>query len=226
MPDLPRGEEKVAAVRSMFDRIAPRYDLMNRLMTFGMDVRWRRKDVKSLKLPPRSIVVDVACGTGDLCREIESLYMRAVGVDMSFGMLHAARTSAPLVQADALKLPFRDGAVDGITCGFALRNVLDVGVLFAEFARVVRVGGRLAILEVSEPESALPRFGHKVYFRKVVPMVGGWLSDAEAYRYLPESTAYLPPPGELLAMLSSSGFEARSEALMMGATQLITAVRR
>ena len=106
MPEtLPEGEEKVEAVRSMFDAIAPRYDLVNRIMTFRMDVGWRRRTVHSLGLPVGSVVLDVACGTGDLCRELASQGLRPIGVDLSFGMLAAARTGAPLVHGDALRLP-------------------------------------------------------------------------------------------------------------------------
>lgn len=226
MTPLPRPDEKAGAVRSMFDRIAPRYDLVNRLMTFGQDVRWRKRAVAKLRLPYGAVVVDVGCGTGDLCREIDEAGLRAVGVDFSFGMLSAARTSAPLVQADAMKLPFPDASVDGITCGFALRNVVDIERVFAEFARVTRPRGRLAILEVDEPTGALTRTGHRVYFHRVVPFVGGLLSDKDAYRYLPESTAYLPPTAVLLAMLKQVGFDAEVEKLMMGATQLLSGTRR
>jgi len=223
---LPAPEEKSGAVRSMFDRIAPRYDLLNRMMTFGQDVRWRRKAVADLRLPFGSVVVDVACGTGDICREIEDAGMTAIGMDFSFGMLAAARTSAPLVQADALKLPLRDSSIDGITCGFALRNVVNIGLLFEEFARVVKSRGRIAILEVSEPAGMLTRAGHHLYFHKVVPFVGGIVSDREAYSYLPESTAYLPATAKLVEMLDEVGFSAGAERLMMGATQLLVGTRR
>src|SRR3954469_18603574 len=123
---LPRGDQKVAAVRAMFDTIAPRYDLVNRLMTFRMDVGWRRRAVTALGLPPRSRILDLAAGTGDLCRELERAGYRATGVDLSAAMLRAARTPAPLVQADVLRLPAPDATADGATCGFALRNFVDL----------------------------------------------------------------------------------------------------
>src|SRR5690606_895109 len=174
---------------SMFDRIAPRYDLVNRVMTFRLDVRWRRRTVELLGLRPGSLVLDLACGTGDFCRELQRQGHLAVGVDMSAGMLAAARTEAPLVQGDILRLPFPAGAADGATCGFALRNVVDLPALFAELARVVRPGGRIGLLEVAQPENRLLRTGHDVYFNRVVPWVGGLLSDRAAYRYLPDSVA-------------------------------------
>ncbi len=226
-PALPRGAEKAVAVRAMFDRIADRYDLLNRILTFGMDVGWRRRAVHALGLASGALVLDVACGTGDLCREMRSAGLRAVGVDFAFGMLRAARTDAPLVQADALALPVAAESVDGVTCGFALRNVVDIGRLFEEMARVVRPGGRVAILEVAEPHGALRRAGHALYFRRVVPAVGALLSDGDAYRYLPRSVSYLPGPTALLEMLEGAGFDApRRASLSGGIAQLLVGTRR
>ena len=224
---LPQGEAKVKAVDDMFDAIAPRYDLLNRLLTFGMDVGWRRKAVRSLQLPPGARVLDLACGTGDLCRELEKRGYRAIGVDRSAGMLAAQRTAAPLVRGDALRLPFRTNAVDGIVCGFALRNFASLKPFLAECGRVLRPGGRVALLEVSEPENALLRWGHGQYFGKVVPLVGGMLSDRDAYQYLPKSVAYLPPPNRMVAMMSESGFGAATRRpLSTGIAQLLTGTRR
>ena len=225
-PALPTGDEKVRAVRGMFDAIAPRYDLVNRVMTFGMDVGWRRRTVAALSLPPGSVVLDVACGTGDLCREAQRQGMRSVGVDSSAGMLAASRTTAPLVRADALALPMRDASIDGVTCGFALRNVADLKTLLDEMARVLRPGGRAALLEVSQPHSRPLRMGYELYFRRVVPIIGAALSDRDAYAYLPRSTAYLPEPHELMRMLVRAGFErVRRRPLSLGAAQLIVGTR-
>jgi demethylmenaquinone methyltransferase/2-methoxy-6-polyprenyl-1,4-benzoquinol methylase len=224
---LPQGDEKVRAVRSMFDAIAPRYDLVNRIMTFRLDVTWRRRAVRQLTLGPGSVVLDLACGTGDLCRELARAGLRPIGLDLSHGMLAAARTDAPLVQADALRLPVPDASVDGVTCGFALRNLVALEPFLAELARVVRPGGRIALLEVAEPSQPLLRWGHSFYFGRVVPRIGGLLSDAEAYRYLPRSVAYLPPPAELVAAVDEAGFaSAERAALSGGIAQLITGTRR
>lgn len=226
MSDLPQGPEKVRAVRSMFDAIAPRYDLMNRLLTFGMDMGWRRLTVRSLGLPRGSLVLDIACGTGDLCRVLVEAGFWAVGIDNSAGMLRHANTDVPLVLGDALAIPFRTASADGLTCGFALRNVADLDLLFDEFARVVRPGGRIGLLEVAEPDSPVLKAGHRLYFHRVVPLVGGLLSDKRAYAYLPASTAYLPPPATITEMLWDRGFTDVSRRLLgMGAAQLIVATR-
>jgi demethylmenaquinone methyltransferase/2-methoxy-6-polyprenyl-1,4-benzoquinol methylase len=224
--DLPQGEEKSIAVRKLFDTISPRYDLVNRVMTFGMDVGWRRRTVLELRLPTRSLVYDLACGTGDLCRELARAGHRPAGFDFSFGMLANARTDAPLVQADALRLPVRDGSADGVTFGFALRNVVSLHALFAELGRVVRPGGRIALLDASTPDNAILKAGHGVYFGKVVPWIGGLLSDPAAYRYLPRSVAYLPPRDEMLAMIAAAGFDGVERRLLSGGiAQLVTGTR-
>jgi demethylmenaquinone methyltransferase/2-methoxy-6-polyprenyl-1,4-benzoquinol methylase len=223
---LPQGDEKRQAVRSMFDAIAPRYDLVNRVMTFGMDIGWRRRAADALQLARSSRVVDLASGTGDFCRELRRRGYRPVGVDLSFGMLAAARTSSPLVQGDCLRLPLADHTVDGVTCGFALRNFVDLDAFFAELARVLRPGGRIALLEVAEPPNALLRWGHGIYFGKVVPRIGGLLSDASAYQYLPRSVEYLPPPDAMLDRLRSEGFvQVDRRLLSTGIAQLLTATR-
>jgi demethylmenaquinone methyltransferase/2-methoxy-6-polyprenyl-1,4-benzoquinol methylase len=223
---LPSPEEKASAVRSMFDAIAPRYDVVNRIMTFGLDIGWRRRAVEMMQLPAGSWVADVACGTGDFCRELEKAGHKPIGFDVSAGMLREARVSAPLVQADGLRLPLSDSSVEGVTCGFALRNVVDIGDLFDEFERVLKPGGALAVLEVAQPDSKLLRTGHHVYFHKVVPLIGGLLSDRSAYRYLPNSTAYLPATSTLLEMLLMREFHRPALRYVgLGAAQIITAVR-
>ena len=223
---LPQGDEKVAAVRSMFDTIAPRYDLVNRVMTFRMDVGWRQRAVSSLGLVPGSVVADLACGTGDFCFELERKGMVPIGMDLSFGMLANAPRNFPRAQADALRLPLADHSIDGATCGFALRNLVELNGFFDELARVVRPGGRIALLEVAEPPNPVLRFGHGLYFGKVVPLVGGLLSDRSAYRYLPKSVAYLPEPARMVEMLAAAGFsDAKRTLYSVGISQLLSGTR-
>ena len=225
-PTLPEGEAKARAVRAMFDTIAPRYDLVNRIMTFGLDRRWRKATVRSLGLPAAGTILDVACGTGDLCRELSASGYQPVGVDLSWGMLAHARTTAPLLHVDALQLPLAAGTVEGAVSGFALRNFVALDPLFAELARVVRPGGRIALLDVATPTHPWLRAGHAVYFGQVVPRLGALLSDRDAYRYLPESVAYLPDPPVLLQQLAAAGFDQVARRLLSGGiTQLITATR-
>ncbi len=237
---LPTGDEKVAAVDAMFDAIAPGYDVTNRVISLGLDVGWRRRTVLSLGLAPECVVLDLACGTGDLCLELARHGLLAVGLDRSSGMLQAAQTRTgshrpPLVRGDGLALPLRAGALDGIVCGFALRNFAALPPMLAECARVLRPGGRLALLEVDAPSNPLMRVGHRIWFGKVVPFVGGLVASrsgapreraSAAYRYLPASVAYLPPTPELLALISSAGFTAvERHPLSGGIAQLLTGTR-
>ena len=247
---LPTGDEKVAAVDAMFDAIAPGYDLTNRVISLGLDVRWRRRTVRSLGLGSGSVVLDLACGTGDLCDELRRQGLTPVGVDRSAGMLAAARGRAlagaapstapsgplaPLVRGDGLTLPIRDGGLDGLVCGFALRNFAALPPVLAECARVLRPSGRLALLEVDAPSQPLLRVGHQVWFGKVVPFIGGLVAARSgaprerataAYRYLPASVAYLPPTAELLALIASAGFTAvERHPLSGGIAQLLTGTR-
>ena len=213
---LPQGEEKTRQVRAMFDAIAPRYELVNKIMTFGLDARWRRRAVADLRLAPGSVVLDIAAGTGDFTRELARSAHRAVATDLSLGMLEAGRRMPHRVQADAAALPFLTSSFDGVTCGYALRNFTDLSLTLDEMARVLRPGGRLSLLEVAEPRGGLWRAGFRVWFRRVVPFIGSLVSDRAAYHYLPQSTAYLPSAPELVRMLNHSGFVAVNHRRVMG----------
>ena len=213
-------------VRNMFDAIAPRYDLVNRIMTFRLDTRWRRRAVRDLALPANSTVLDLAAGTGDLCIDLRRAQLRPISIDLSFGMLSNDRSNAPRAQADILRLPMPSQSVDGIICGFALRNLVDLDVFFAECARVIRPGGRIALLDVGVPHNPLVRFGNNIYFGKIVPKIGALLSDAAAYRYLPRSISYLPDRSVLVAQLQRAGFaDATHTQLSGGLTQLMVGTR-
>lgn len=210
----------------MFDEIAPRYALVNKVMTLGLDERWRTKAVQSLGLPAGSVVLDVATGTGDLLDEARRQGYVAVGVDLSLGMLNAATPTAPLAQCDAASLPISDAAADGVVSGYALRNFTDLAACLGEMARALRPGGRLALLEVCEPKGRVVRAGFSMWFNHVVPVIGGLLSDCDAYRYLPRSVAYLPAADELRAMVRAAGFSGVNRHVLSGGlSQLVTATR-
>ena len=226
---LPPPEEKRVFVRAMFDRIAPRYDLMNRLISLGMDRSWRSDVVEAAGIGPGSLVVDVACGTGDLAQLAVARGARVVAVDFALGMLCAGRSrtrGAWRVQADAALLPLPDACADVVTCGFALRNFVNLDAVFRECARVLVAGGRVGFVEFDQPRPGLLRWGHELHLRRIVPRIGAWLSDGPAYRYLPASMHYLPSEPQLTSDLKRAGFtRVDKTSRMLGAVQLLTAER-
>lgn len=229
MRDLPAPEQKREFVRAMFDRIAPRYDLVNRLMTFGMDQRWRHEAVDAACVGAGLRVLDLASGTGDLAELCRARQAQVVPIDLAAGMLRAARkrhAAGLYVQADGAELPLGDASADVVTCGFALRNFDRLDAVLAECARVLVPGGRFVVLEVDQPRSRILRFLHGIHFEHIVPRIGALLSDAAAYRYLPASTHYLPPEDELRARLLRAGFaRVEKRQRLLGAIQLLIAER-
>ena len=221
---LPEGDAKRVAVEAMFDRVAPGYDRMNRIISLGLDRRWRRAAVAALALTPEARVLDLACGTGDFSSDLSAGGHRPVGADFSAGMLAATRTATPFVRADAAALPVADASFDAVVCGFALRNFVDLETVFRECARMLHSGGRIAALDAAVPTRALLRAGNAVWFRGAVPLLGRLLSrDPDAYRYLPASTAYLPPAAALIDLLASAGFvDTQHRTMTGGSVQLLT----
>ena len=209
----------------MFADIARRYDLMNRLMTFGRDKSWRRYAVSQLRLdqapdpsriqnPKSEIILDVATGTGDLALEVRDQFPNAqvVGLDVVPDMLMLARAKAggaiAVVAGDALALPFPDEGLDGVVTAFALRNVTDIPAAFAEMARVTRPGGRLACLEIARPQIPIFRQLFGWYFYWLVPIVGGIVSSKRsAYTYLPHSLTAFPGPPEIAEIMRAAGWD-------------------
>ncbi len=200
----------------MFDRIAPRYDQMNSVMTAGLDRAWRRAALNAARLRPGMRVVDVACGTGRLTRGAArgiGVSGAAIGVDVSDGMLDRARAgrrdpaAAPItyVVGDALALPVADGSCDAALIGFGLRNLADYAVGVRELRRVVRPGGRVVILEIGEARRGVPRLLHRTWFRGVVPLLGRLIGERDAYRYLPDSVDRYPRPTAVADLLRAAG---------------------
>jgi demethylmenaquinone methyltransferase/2-methoxy-6-polyprenyl-1,4-benzoquinol methylase len=196
-------------VQSMFDRIAPVYDAMNRVMTAGLDRRWRRITIdETVRAGDR--VLDACCGTGDLAIAARARGADVVGLDFSPRMLERARSKEPAiewVQGDMLALPFEDASFDVATVGFGVRNVEDLETGLRELRRVLRTGGRLGVLEITMPQGRLAPF-YRVWFDRVVPALGKVLPGGSAYTYLPASVRRFPPPGELAALLEGCGFGA------------------
>ena len=206
------------AVRSMFDRIAPVYDAMNRVMTAGLDVRWRRTAAAAV-VRRGDRVLDAACGTGDLAvADLRAGASAVTGLDFSQRMLERARRKEPRVEwveGDLLALPFADGGFDAATIGFGIRNVADLEVGLRELRRVLRPGGRLAILEITQPRGVLRPF-FDLWFDRLVPWLGRLLPGGDAYSYLPASVARFPGAEELAELLRRAGFEDVGFRLLAG----------
>ena len=193
-------------VRHMFDRIAPVYDAMNRVMTLGLDQRWRRLAVR-LVVRPGDRVLDGCCGTGDLALAARKAGAEVVGLDFSPAMLERARRKGPEVewiQGDLLQLPFEDASFDAVTVGFGVRNVADLERGIAELRRVLRPGGRLAILEITTPRGPLKPF-YRLWFDVLIPLAGKILPGGKAYTYLPASVRRFPGPEALAALIEGQG---------------------
>ncbi len=220
-------KDKPRYVARMFAAIAPRYDLMNRIMTFGRDVAWRRLVARELRLPPDGAALDVAAGTGDIAREITRLYphSQVAALDFCMDMMLVGRRKfsagerVAFVCGDALALPYPDATFDGVATGFALRNVADIARTLREMWRVLKPGGRMACLEVSRPPQRLISDIYWWYFFRVVPTLGGWISgQREAYAYLPQSARAFLSAEELAEEMRAAGFvNVRFHRLMLGA---------
>jgi demethylmenaquinone methyltransferase/2-methoxy-6-polyprenyl-1,4-benzoquinol methylase len=205
------------SVRGMFDRIAPVYDVMNRAMTVGLDRRWRRLAVREV-VWPGDRVLDACCGTGDLALEAERRGGRVVGLDFSERMLERARQKSATVewvQGDALALPFEDGAFDAATVGFGVRNLVDLDRGLRELVRVLRDGGRVAVLEITQPSGVLGPF-FRVWLDVLVPLAGKVLPGGKAYTYLPASVRRFPGPEDLSAAFERAGFRDVAYRLLGG----------
>jgi demethylmenaquinone methyltransferase/2-methoxy-6-polyprenyl-1,4-benzoquinol methylase len=203
---------EASAVREMFERVAPRYDLLNRVLSLGIDQRWRRRVVETLAIAPDHQVLDVCCGTGDLALEIAAA-ARCTGCDFAWSMLARAREKSKAAQrpvtlacADTLALPFGGDVFDRATIAFGVRNLENMAAGLAEIRRVLKPGGGLAVLEFSQPNRWWLKLPYRFYLGFVLPGVGGILSRKEAYRYLAESIQAFPVPETLSEILKQAGF--------------------
>jgi demethylmenaquinone methyltransferase/2-methoxy-6-polyprenyl-1,4-benzoquinol methylase len=215
-------------VRTMFDRIAPVYDVMNRVMTAGLDRRWRKLAVREV-VWPGDRVLDTCCGTGDLAVEAERRGGRVVGLDFSQQMLERARRKSGTIEwvrGDALQLPFVDGEFDAATVGFGVRNLDDLDRGLRELWRVLRAEGKVAVLEITRPRGILRPF-FRIWLDAMIPLAGRILPGGKAYTYLPASVRRFPGPEDLSRLLENAGFrEVRYQLLGGGSVALHTAVKR
>jgi len=201
------GTLPAEGVQRMFDRIAPVYDAMNRVMTAGMDGRWRRITVEET-VRSGDRVLDACCGTGDLAHAARARGADVVGLDFSDEMLERARRKdggVEWVHGDVLALPFGDGSFDAVTVGFGVRNVADLDAGLRELRRVLRPGGRIGVLEITRPRGVLEPF-YRVWFDRIVPLLGRILPGGSAYTYLPASVRRFPGPDELAERFVQTGF--------------------
>jgi ubiquinone/menaquinone biosynthesis methyltransferase len=228
---LPGEANRGTAVRAMFDRIAPTYDLLNRVMTLKVDGRWRRRLVAELAPRTGERLLDLCAGTMDVAAEARKRApgLQVVGADFSIEMLArgAAKTGLPAAQADALALPFPDARFDLATVAFGVRNLESLERGLAELARVLRPGGRLGVLEFFRPESSGSRFVHGAYNRLALPVLGRVLSpDPEAYRYLVASMERFVSMPEFVERCRAAGFaDVRADTLFPGVCGLVVAVK-
>jgi demethylmenaquinone methyltransferase/2-methoxy-6-polyprenyl-1,4-benzoquinol methylase len=236
MTDVSKSPQRIAG---MFDAIAGRYDFLNHLLSAGIDRRWRRQAIRSLALTGRERVLDLCTGTGDLAiaaRSAAPAASRVVGVDFAGEMLRVSREklrkcglagSVALVRGDATRIPLENGSVDAVTIGFGIRNVEDTAAACREMHRVLRPGGRIAILEFAIPTIPLVRALYLFYFRRILPLVGRAVSRHNAaYGYLPASVSAFASPDEFVTFLRQAGFTGISASpLTLGIVYLYTAGR-
>ncbi len=236
LTDVHARTDKAVRVRAMFDTIAPTYERVNQLASLGQDARWRRRAVAATQPRPGETIVDVCCGTGDMLRTFAAAQpqlRQLIGIDFAAGMLAAghypgAGPPIRLLRADGLRLPLRDESADIASCAFGVRNFQNLAAGLTEMHRVLRPGGRLAILEFARPENPLLRWMNAIYCNAVLPRLGSWISrdPTGAYRYLPRSIEAFEPPAQTRARLRQIGFsEVSSTAMNLGLVILYLARR-
>ncbi len=229
---------KKEGIRKLFDNIAPDYDRLNHILSLNIDKGWRRKAVREIIDNESSMnILDVACGTGDFTIEIArkaAAGSRVTGIDLSEGMMKIGRekiagagVSAELVQGDCEELPYGDGSFDRISVGFGVRNFEHLDVGLREMCRVLKKDGKLVVLELSVPSNGFVRWCYKLYFLKILPAIGGWISgDRGAYEYLPASVLRFPAPEKFMEMMGNAGFsDVKHKSLTLGICRMYIGIK-
>jgi len=223
--------EKKQKVKNIFDSIAGKYDLLNHLLSFGVDKQWRRKALKLTKVGSDSILLDIACGTGDVAVEAYKQGVRRItGADFSHNMLHLFKQKSgwidgKVVQCTAEQMPFRESTFTNITVAFGVRNFYDIREGFNSFHRVLKTGGKATVIEFRMPENKIFKYLYKFYFKKILPFIGGIISkNKRAYEYLPESVEEFDEKILLVELLKAAGFKsAEKYKLTFGIVQVVIA---
>jgi len=230
------GDDKKGQVQEMFDGIAKRYDFLNHFLSLGIDLYWRKQSVKALTLKDGDFLLDVACGTGDQgFSALKRADIQVIGLDYSFNMLEIAKQKIDtralsekfeVVQGDAENLPFQKNTFDALSISYGIRNVGTITAALSEFYRVLKPGGRVSILEFSEPQGWFIGGLYRFYFDHILPKIAGMMSSESAYTYLPESVKHFPDRTEFKKLLSNEGFgEVAHQDLTFGVTSIFSGVK-
>tara|TARA_Y100001970_G_C14227561_1_gene856600 strand:- start:975 stop:1700 length:726 start_codon:yes stop_codon:yes gene_type:complete len=231
-----KGDAKKEYVRNMFNDVSKKYDLLNKLLSFGIDSYWRNRLIKSMNVNDDSIILDIATGTGDVVFEIlKNNSIKIIGLDYAENMIEVAKEKAHLknlshltefIHGDAENLPFNDSQFNSLSISFGFRNIGNYERALSEFNRVLKNKGKLSILEFSEPKLKLFNIIYKLYFRYVLPRIGFLVSKSDGYKYLPESVEHFPSRKEVSYMISSAGFsDINIKNLTFGVCSIFTAIK-
>lgn len=222
------NREKSKSVQTMFNNIASKYDFLNKVLSLNLDNSWRKQAIKMVNIEPNDKILDLACGTGDMIIAIKKRHpeSKIFGADFSQNMLSISRKKVPygmFSAADAHFLPYKNNSFNKITISFGFRNVADKDQGLKELYRVLENNGRLCILELTQPENSLINFFYKLYFKKLLPYIGGIFSSKKAYTYLPDSVYNFPKRKQFLTMIENAGFKnIKFKTMLFGAVTAVS----